>query len=101
MSGRSCEKFLVRRRRQGGIRELGVAIGEACQRRIQGLEERAERAAQTRGWGNEEQYDPTRGRIPADEARLEQVREVEGKEAYRERFRRVVKLRKLGGRLVS
>ena len=44
---------------------------------------------------------PPVGRIPADEARLEQVREVEGKEAYRERFRRVVKLRKLGGRLVS
>ncbi len=49
------------------------------------------------------QYDPPVGlgrlRVLADEARLEQVREVEGEEAYRERIRRLEKLRELGERV--
>ena len=48
------------------------------------------------------QYDPSvdigRLRVLADEARLEQVREVEGEEAYRERIRQLEKLRELGER---
>ena len=49
------------------------------------------------------QYDPPidlgRLRVLADAARLEQVREVEGEEAYRERVRRIEKLRQLDERV--
>lgn len=49
------------------------------------------------------QYDPPvdlgRLLVLADEARLEQVRGVEGEQAYRERVRRIEKLRNLGERV--
>ena len=88
------------------VRAIEEAIGEAYQRRIGGLGERAERAARTRGWGmGMLQYDPpldlSRLQVLADAARLEQVREVEGEEAYRERIRRIDKLRELGERAPS
>ena len=86
------------------VRSIEEAIGEAYRRRIGGLGERAERAARTGGRGmGMLQYDPTvdlgRLQVLAEAARLEQVREVEGEEAYRERIRRLEKLRNLGERL--
>ena len=78
-------------------------IGEAYQRHIKGLEERAERAAQTLGRGAGLQYDPVidlgRLRVLADKARLDQTREVEGEEAYRERIRRIEALTDLSERV--
>lgn len=43
--------------------------------------------------------DVSRLQVLVDTARLDQIREVEGEEAYRERFRRIEKLRKLGERV--
>ena len=52
------ERVQLGRRHAREIRAIEEEIGEAYRRRIRGLEERAERAAQTRGWGSGMQYDP-------------------------------------------
>ena len=94
------ERVQLGRRHAREIRAIEEAIGEAYRRRIKGFEERAERAARTLGHGSGMlQYDPAidlgRLRVLADAARLDQIREVEGEEAYRERVRRIEKLREL------
>ena len=94
------ERVQLGRRHTREIRAIEEAIGEACRRRIKGLEERAERAGRTLGRGSGMlQYDPAidlgRLRVLADAARLDQIREVEGEEAYRGRVQRIEKLREL------
>ena len=101
------ERVQLGRRHARESRAIEEAIGEAYRRRIKGLEERAERAeraARTLGRGSGMlQYDPAidlgRLQVLANAARLEQIREVEGEEAYRERVRRIEKLREFGERV--